>query len=101
MLAELARRAALPWWRKSFAHWPMAARAAFVVLGAGIAAAFVFVAVSAQAGFEPGVLAAFLAKDYWPVLEIVSVLLFAALAGALLLGGKGQNVTGISEAEGK
>jgi hypothetical protein len=64
VLAELARRAALPWWRKSFAHWPMAARAAFVVLGAGIAAAFVFVAVSAQAGFEPGVLAAMFIREF-------------------------------------
>ncbi|HVU35241.1 MAG TPA: hypothetical protein VHE61_17530 [Opitutaceae bacterium] len=30
--AEIARRAALPWWRKSYTHWPVAARAAFVVL---------------------------------------------------------------------
>jgi len=29
--AEIERRAALPWWRQSFTHWPMAARAAFVV----------------------------------------------------------------------
>jgi len=31
VLNELARRAALPWWRKSFAHWPLAARALFVL----------------------------------------------------------------------
>jgi hypothetical protein len=30
VLAELARRATLPWWRRSFAHWPQAARTAFV-----------------------------------------------------------------------
>jgi hypothetical protein len=36
VLRELQRRAALPWWRHSFAHWPTAARAAFVVLGAGL-----------------------------------------------------------------
>ncbi len=29
VLAELARRAALPWWRRSFVHWPQAARAVF------------------------------------------------------------------------
>ena len=29
VLSELARRAALPWWRCSFSHWPMAAKAAF------------------------------------------------------------------------
>jgi hypothetical protein len=29
---ELQRRAALPWWRLSFAHWPLAARAAFLAV---------------------------------------------------------------------
>jgi hypothetical protein len=28
---ELARLAALPWWRRSFAYWPLAARALFVL----------------------------------------------------------------------
>ena len=31
VLAQLARRAALPWWRNSFMSWPRAAQAAFVV----------------------------------------------------------------------
>jgi hypothetical protein len=30
VLAELARRAALPWWRKSIGHWPVSMRLAFV-----------------------------------------------------------------------
>jgi hypothetical protein len=30
VLGELARRAALPWWRRAFAHWPQTARAAFL-----------------------------------------------------------------------
>src|SRR6188768_2065565 len=30
--AEIERRVALPWWRRSFVHWPLAARAAFLVL---------------------------------------------------------------------
>lgn len=30
--AEIERRARLPWWRRSFGHWPAAARAAFVML---------------------------------------------------------------------
>lgn len=34
--AEIARRAALPWWRKSFVHWPLAARAVFVVASAAL-----------------------------------------------------------------
>jgi hypothetical protein len=41
VLGELARRAALPWWRRSFAHWPLFARATFlVVCGALIRVAF-------------------------------------------------------------
>ena len=32
VFAELARRAKQPWWHSSFMHWPLAARAAFVVL---------------------------------------------------------------------
>lgn len=35
VLTELARRAALPWWRSSFSHWPLAARAAFILLCGG------------------------------------------------------------------
>jgi hypothetical protein len=30
--AELRRRAALPWWRRSFAYWPTLARSAFVAV---------------------------------------------------------------------
>jgi hypothetical protein len=36
VLGELQRRAALPWWRKSFGHWPIAARAGFILFSAGI-----------------------------------------------------------------
>lgn len=36
VLAELERRAALPWWRQSFTHWPLAARAAFLLLSAAV-----------------------------------------------------------------
>jgi hypothetical protein len=32
VLDELQRRVALPWWRHSIAHWPLAARAVFVVI---------------------------------------------------------------------
>src|SRR5471030_2753064 len=41
VLAELERRAALPWWRQSFAHWPLAARGSFFVLSAAVAALMV------------------------------------------------------------
>jgi hypothetical protein len=32
VMHELERRAALPWWRRRFAHWPFVARAAFIAL---------------------------------------------------------------------
>jgi hypothetical protein len=41
VFGELERRAALPWWRRSFTHWPLLARAAFLVIcGALIRLAF-------------------------------------------------------------
>jgi predicted anti-sigma-YlaC factor YlaD len=42
VFAELERRAALPWWRRSFAHWPLPARAAFLVICVALIG-FVFV----------------------------------------------------------
>jgi hypothetical protein len=41
VFAEIARRAALPWYRQSFARWPLAARAVFLVVSAAIAAAMI------------------------------------------------------------
>lgn len=35
VLAEIARRAAAPWWQRSFAQWPMAARGVFLALSIG------------------------------------------------------------------
>lgn len=43
VFTEIERRAALPWWRNTFAHWPMAARAGFVVASYG----FVRLAIAA------------------------------------------------------
>jgi hypothetical protein len=38
VLKELARLAALPWWRRSFAHWPGVVRLAFLSLCLGLSA---------------------------------------------------------------
>lgn len=46
VMAEIARRAALPWWQKSFAHWPAPARLSFL----GVSAAFASLVV--MAGIE-------------------------------------------------
>jgi hypothetical protein len=40
VLAELGRRAALPWWKKSFAFWPASVRIGFFA-GSALAAALV------------------------------------------------------------
>ncbi len=36
VLAAIALGAALPWWRRSFTHWPVAARLAFVAICAAL-----------------------------------------------------------------
>ena len=35
VFTELARRAALPWWHRSFGHWPMSMRIAFLLTAVG------------------------------------------------------------------
>lgn len=52
VLAEVERRAAIPWWHKSWSYWPQAVRAAFLLLCGGLAAFLVFAGVYAQAGFD-------------------------------------------------
>ncbi len=47
---ELARRALLPWWRVSFANWPVGARVAFVLICAALVAATILGGVSAYLG---------------------------------------------------
>ena len=47
---ELQRRAALPWWRVSFAHWPVAPRVAFVVICIVLVAATILGGISAFVG---------------------------------------------------
>src|SRR5258707_13708936 len=47
---ELARRALLPWWRVSFANWPVGARVAFVFICAALVAATILGGVSAYLG---------------------------------------------------
>jgi hypothetical protein len=47
---ELARRAVLPWWRASFATWPVAARVTFILVCAVLGAATILGGVSAYLG---------------------------------------------------
>ncbi len=50
--AAIEARAALPWWKQSFAQWPLAARAVFIVASAGIAKLAIMGVVWAMAGFD-------------------------------------------------
>jgi hypothetical protein len=52
VLAELARRAALPWWRQSFGHWPQPAQAAFLLASLSGAVAVFLGTGWAMAGFD-------------------------------------------------
>jgi hypothetical protein len=52
VLAQLAARAARPWWRKGFVHWPVPARAGFIVISAGIVKLVLMAAVWVMAGFD-------------------------------------------------
>jgi hypothetical protein len=53
VLNELERRAALPWWRVSFMHWPAVPRVAFVVTCIALVAATILGGVSVLAGVRP------------------------------------------------
>lgn len=66
VLAELERRAALPWWKQNFAHWPLPARAAFLVASAGVAKLVLMAVVWAMAGFDgPQFASAFAPQFAW------------------------------------
>lgn len=57
--AEIARRAALPWWRRSFAHWPLPVQAGF--LAASALSAYALLALGGAIPAPAGSLAAPLA----------------------------------------
>jgi hypothetical protein len=73
LVEELARRAALPWWRGSFVHWPVAARVAFVLLCAGLVAATILGGASAFIGVRSfSEVAAQLLSWAQPMLAVIS-----------------------------
>ncbi len=52
VFGEIARRAALPWWRRSFTHWPAPARAAFALVCAALVGVTILGGASAFAGLR-------------------------------------------------
>jgi hypothetical protein len=52
VLAAIEARASLPWWKQSFAQWPMAARCVFLLFSAGVVKVAVMATMWAIGGFE-------------------------------------------------
>lgn len=52
VMAAVAAREALPWWRQSYRAWPMAARVAFLVLSGSLAFGVMVAAVWVMADFR-------------------------------------------------
>jgi len=52
VLAAIAARAALPWWKQSFAQWPLAARGVFIVFCGGLVKLALVAAVWLLGDFE-------------------------------------------------
>lgn len=70
---ELARRAAMPWWRASFASWPAAARVGFVLTCAMLIAVTILGGVSAYLGDRPFSEAVALVLSWInPILAVIS-----------------------------
>lgn len=77
VFAEIARRAAAPWWQGSFAGWPVAARVLFILASVGLAKLFLEATTMVVAPLDPGARSAALFAD---VAWIPS--LFAAIGSA-------------------
>jgi hypothetical protein len=96
---ELQRRAARPWWRASFAGWPVGARAAFVLVCAGLVAGSFYAGLSASFGVRSlNEISAFLVSWVHPFLAVassaggVTALLLRAIPPLWLYGGLGIGI---------
>jgi hypothetical protein len=52
VLAAIETRAAIPWWHRSWSHWPQGVRAAFLVFCGALAGLLMFAGLYVQAGFD-------------------------------------------------
>lgn len=71
VLAAIEARASLPWWKKSFGQWPIAARAGFAIMSAGLVKVALMVTVWAMGGFHSSELVATVANQFSWVEAIV------------------------------
>jgi hypothetical protein len=64
--AAIEARATLPWWKKSYADWPLAARCLFLLLSGGFAKVALMAAVWAAGDFDTSALVnAFATQFSW------------------------------------
>lgn len=69
VLAEIARRQALPWWHKSYTYWPAPVQIAFLVISVGLALLAGLAAVYAVGGNSIG---ASVSMALRPVVEAIA-----------------------------
>lgn len=58
VMQAIAARQALPWWRKSFAHWPVPVRLAFLAGSSGLVALVAYLVWGVSTGLTLGALGA-------------------------------------------
>ncbi len=64
VLAAIEARASLPWWKQSFAQWPIAARCVFILLSGGLVKVALMATVWAVGGFQSSGLATAVATQF-------------------------------------
>jgi len=87
VLAEIARREALPWWRRSWTYWPTLVKGGFLVVSAATAAAMIMVFLQIFRGGSFAAVSASLSRP----LEMAK----AVWAACLALGSVGQDLVNI------
>ena len=85
VMAEIARRAAAPWWQGSFTGWPVAARLLFIVASAGLIALVLKASAMIVVPIKPGVLFADVA--WIPSLFLTIGTVFSDLPSLWVYGG--------------
>jgi hypothetical protein len=73
VMAEIMRRASLPWWHRSWSYWPQSVRAAFLIFSAGLSSAVIYWTVQLFTGQATGPVgrAASSASQQWSALGAV------------------------------
>lgn len=64
VLAAIAARASLPWWKQSYAQWPLAARCAFLIGSGAIVHVALMAAVWVMSGAEGARIATSVAAEF-------------------------------------